>query len=433
MKLKRHIAALTVFMLCVNLLCGCTLIDSIVNELRLPPRDASIGIIGGADGPTAIYVTQPEETAQPTHATDPLPEITPEPVPVVTPTPEPTPEPAPLPTKLRISADYSAEDILALGSQTQLELVLAYESREYEALSALKEMLPGCDIRWCYKIGNVNYDISATEITLDSMDKVRDVLKYLPNIKKLDITACTPGFDEMDSLMADYPDVEFLWIVRFEDFAVRSDITIFSTLCMPDRPTYTSEMLEPLFKYCKHLRALDLGHNLLTDLSLLGTLPELQVLILADNRRITDISPLANLKSLEYLECFTLGDVEDFSCFNELTNLKALNCSNLKKLDSLDFIENMPGLEILWIYWFNAGLREQLNEKIAQHPEINIKYYCNYNGESVTCCGWRTTEMNCAIREAFANYDKVIEYVHWDNVIYKPGEYIIPTGPWVEH
>jgi len=406
MKYKRLISAVLAALMCISALAGCTII---YDESQLYHGDENAAGSNAAQSVPAVSET------------------------VTVADPEPTPEAAsePAPTELTINDDYSSEEILALAAQTELESIDAYQCHNYEALIALAEMMPACNIRWCYRFDDRTYDISASEMTIGSTAGLFEALRYLPNIKKVDLTACSPSFEEMDTLIAAYPDVEFIWIVNFCEFSVRSDITIFSTLCMPDSPTYTSEMLEPLFKYCKHLKALDLGHNLLTDLTMLGTLSELQVLIIADNRNVTDISPLGNLKNLEYLECFTLGDVTDFSCFYELTKMKALNCGNLKNLKSLDFIENMPELETLWAFWFSD--RDEINAKIEQHPEIWIKYYCDFGGASVTCCGWRTTDINCAIRQAFANKDKVVEFIHWDNVIYKQGEYIDIAGPWVEH
>ena len=63
----------------------------------------------------------------------------------------------------------------------------------------------------------------------------------------------------------------------------------------------TSKDIQVL-KYCTDLQALDLGHQRITDLSVIGNyLKDLRILILADNK-VSDVSPLANLKHLHYLQ-----------------------------------------------------------------------------------------------------------------------------------
>ena len=101
-------------------------------EMTASPDAAAIGIIGGSDGPTAIYVTgdeddlaaamnaanagdpnfggmdyvdltitpTPEPTEEPTPTPAPTPIATPTPTPTPTPVPTPTPTPTPVPTKI---------------------------------------------------------------------------------------------------------------------------------------------------------------------------------------------------------------------------------------------------------------------------------------------------------------------------------------------
>ena len=67
-----------------------------------------------------------------------------------------------------------------------------------------------------------------------------------------------------------------------------------------------------MLKYCTDLRALDIGHQAITDLSVIGEhLTELRVLIIADNK-VTDLTPLSNLRHLHYLEFF-VNRVSDLS------------------------------------------------------------------------------------------------------------------------
>lgn len=77
--------------------------------------DAFLTLIGGDDGPTAIFVAEPDatddewfvdltETATPEPTPVPTPTPTVEPTPVPTPTPEPTPSPTPTPEPTKIAS-----------------------------------------------------------------------------------------------------------------------------------------------------------------------------------------------------------------------------------------------------------------------------------------------------------------------------------------
>ena len=92
--------------------------------------------------------------------------------------------------------------------------------------------------------------------------------------------------------------------------AESADQTAFSTLHGDPSDPVHSENDFSILKYCKNLMALDVGHNIIRDVSFLYDLPKLRVLILACNC-ITDITPVGSLKDLEYLEIFwnQIGDI----------------------------------------------------------------------------------------------------------------------------
>lgn len=81
-------------------------------EMTAAPED--VAVIGGADGPTSVFVSEPDEqgdangvvdltnTPTPTPTATPTPTPTPSPTPIPTPTPEPTPTPTPTPEPTKI-------------------------------------------------------------------------------------------------------------------------------------------------------------------------------------------------------------------------------------------------------------------------------------------------------------------------------------------
>ena len=98
----RRIGSLALALLLIfSLFAGCTKQDAVdigfaIVETIIDSDSADVGVIGGSDGPTAIILGQPEDSAEP----EPTPTPTPAPTPAPTPeaTPEPTPEPTPTPT-----------------------------------------------------------------------------------------------------------------------------------------------------------------------------------------------------------------------------------------------------------------------------------------------------------------------------------------------
>ncbi len=368
---------------------------------------------------------------EPSTSAEPTPE--PSPAPTAEPTPEPTPAPTEAPTELVLHGE-SAEEILQYASWTQLRYVDATESREYEALRTLQEALPDCRVEWLYEFrGELYNSLDAAEWKLDSTEGLSEALRALPRVTKVDLLDASVTDAEKDALMAANPGVDFLWWVRFGRWTVRSDIEIFSTLQGGTiyEPHYSSEAMAPLFKYCRHMKALDLGHNNLTDLSLLGTMNELQVLILADNPLLRDVSPLAELTELRYLELFSCNRISDFSFLRSLTKLEDVNlCHNYLLTDPSVF----DGLENLKVCWLRGvGFTdEQKTAFIEARPDVRVEFSVYLDRQSATDGGWRATEENVAVRTAFYNWSAVLSFDYWEEISYDPKTAIVELRPLME-
>jgi len=269
--------------------------------------------------------------------------------------------------------------------------------------------------------GNEYYDLDTTELAVtQSKDNILTALELFPNLDTLDLTALQMTEEEIDRLIESYPDVFFAFMMKVGGYYIRTDLQCFSTLCTTFEADpashYYNGTIDRIFKYCTRLIALDIGHNYITDISLIGNLKELKYLILADERKLVDLSPLAQLPQLEYLEVFSAWIATDYSFLYSLTNLRALNVSN-QKLNTIDWIENMPNLETLWI--FKSSIPEaDILAAIEAHPEINIAYKCKIFSTSVTCCGWRATDINICLRQAFREWRNVKSVNGWCDVTY---------------
>lgn len=187
--------------------------------------------------------------------------------------------------------------------------------------------------------------IDLGKLKVGDFDAFERFLDALPQVRQVDMYA-THMFNRQAARLSErYPQIEFGWTIYVGDHTVRTDQTAFSTLHDSVVRRHTSQDLEAL-RYCRSLRALDLGHNALTDISFLTDLSELRVLILADNK-IEDLSPLEGLEHLEYIELFN-NRVTSFAPLAKLQHLLDLNVAQNCAAE-LDPLYEMPWLERLWL------------------------------------------------------------------------------------
>ncbi len=86
----------------------------------------------------------------------------------------------------------------------------------------------------------------------------------------------------------------------------------------------------------------------ITSLHGIGSAGKLRYLALSYNRRLTDISPLAEVReTLKCLDIDTCGKIRDFSVLETLKNLEFLSLKGSNTLPNLSFLKHMPNLRYL--------------------------------------------------------------------------------------
>lgn len=178
-------------------------------------------------------------------------------------------------------------------------------------LASLKDAYPDIAFTYSFTWLDLTFSSDQTEVSfegraIDDVSTLESVLTLLhPNVKA-DLCGC--GLDDatMGRLSDAFPAKKLIWEIDLGFWGtLRTDARAYSTRSrktdaeMANR--MTSEDIAPL-KYCTDLIALDLGHQLIEDISCLASLKNLQVLILADNR-ISDLSPLSELTELRTRNC----------------------------------------------------------------------------------------------------------------------------------
>lgn len=188
------------------------------------------------------------------------------------------------------------------------------------------------------------------ETAVQDLDALADFLARFPNLKQVNMFANQIVAADCDRLAERFPDMKWGWTMKLvgkdHKHLIRTDQTSFSTL-HNNRSSVHRDGDFDMLKYCWHLYALDIGHNLITDVSFLYNLPNLRVLIIACNY-VTDITPLASLKNLEYAEIFK-NRITDLTPVSGLTHLLDLNvCFNA--VEDTSCLKQMTWLKRLWTY-----------------------------------------------------------------------------------
>ena len=337
------------------------------------------------------------------------------------PEPTPTPEPTPPPTNWTVKTE-SAEDIVALAEIPSLQTVDATQSREYDAILKLRELRPDMDLTWNYEFQGTVYPSNTTELTVTDLTGLEEAIRYLPDVNYIDLIDSPATVEDLDRYDAIRPGIFYYWSFVHKDIhwesVIRTDIQIYSTLHITAASEgfgLSDEDMYRMLKYCKRLKALDLGHNDLTDASirLIGELTDLEVLILGDNPNLTDLSPLGNLTKLTFLEIFLNHDVKDFGFLNKLTNLDMLEACYCDHLTSLDFLANMPNFKV-GMFKYSGVSSEEFIKWQAKLPEGAWMVF--YDGDPWSCSsGWRDLLKTNQIQVAFSSWRYILDYRSYDD------------------
>ncbi len=230
-------------------------------------------------------------------------------------------------------------------------------------------------------------DLDAAGIQMTDREELAEVLDQLPSLKEVRMFDSELTTEDQEWLFDRYyPRIFFGFTLHIGPHTIRTDQTAFSTLHlagdMKGDERHTSEELYPI-RMCTKLRALDLGHNYLTDISFLNWLPDIEVLIISPNYGLEDIGPVANCKKLVYLECFNTP-ITDLSPLAGLKGLRDLNLTRDGKVADLSPLYDLPNLERFW--WGHMDKVPNDQRKTMRELHKGCKFVMVYNP---TDGGWR--------------------------------------------
>ncbi len=280
-------------------------------------------------------------------------------------------------------------------------------------LIELKKSFPSVAFHAEVELGGETFDSDVEEIDLNSKE-VGDFDLFFAsaalfnNLKKIEMCDCGFSNEQMETLRDAYPNTKFVWRVYLGKWSLRTDAVAFSVLIMAydEYERMTTEDIQVL-KYCTDLQALDLGHQDVSDISVIGDyLTELRILILVDNK-VTDLSPLAKLKHLHYLEFFVnrVNDITPLASCRELVDLNM----GYNGITDITPLLDLPLLERLWFEHTLVSARDVqlLKETYPNATIISV-------GEGSVDQGWRAHARYRAMIDMFNNNFVSEEFSKYD-------------------
>ncbi len=289
----------------------------------------------------------------------------------------------------------------------------------YELQKKLVKVFPDIDFHWDISLLGETYDSDTTELNLSGNKEATPelILEYAPlfsKLRRIDMSDCGATNEEMAVLREALPDIKIVWRIHMGKWSLKTDAVAFSVLIYDYSHTrLKSEDIEVL-KYCTDLQALDLGHQAITDISVLGDyLPQLRLLILADNQ-VSDLTPIAKMKHLHYIELFVNSrKLTDLSPLSECKELVDVNVSYLHNVKDISPLYELPMLERVW-FEHTPIPAQQVKILKEKHPDTTIIT----EGTGSIDKGWRTHERYFAmigmfhdkdckeLSESFSKYDR---------------------------
>ena len=252
-------------------------------------------------------------------------------------------------------------------------------------------------------------DLDAAGMRMTDPEAVAELIDGTPGVREVRMYDSPMATADMEKLFDRYyPEIFLGFTLRIGPHVIRTDRTAFSTLHLSGKmegdERHTSEELYPI-RMCTRLKALDLGHNYLTDVSFLNWLTELEVLIISPNYGLTDIGPVASCRKLVYLECFHTP-VTDLSPLAGLTELRDLNLTRDGEVTDISPLYDLPNLERVW--WGNMNKVPPEQKKTMRAKHRGCKFVMVYDP---TSGGWRKHQHFKELHEFF----RTGEYVPFSN------------------
>lgn len=286
-----------------------------------------------------------------------------------------------------LSPEQKPQVLLTLPLLEKLQSVRLDPSIALEDFIDLRRAAPQADFDYSFELFGQSVSTQTKELSYTGVQignrgaqLLERLLPCLDKLEKLTVDDCGVSDPVMARLRDALPDKQIVWRVAFGWGRAWSD-----TIKIWAIGGFNNQQLRPL-KYCTKVKYLDLGHNGITEIEFVRSMPELEVLIL-ENDDIEDISALEVCKNLEYLE---VGEtqVKDITPLAGCVSLRHLNIGGLHQLTDISPLYGLEHLERLYGICSEKVPPEQVEYIKSLMPDCEIRFEYDPKGP-VNGAYWR--------------------------------------------
>ncbi len=300
-----------------------------------------------------------------------------------------------------------------LGLLPSLTTVYLSSSLSFDEVDRLQTAAPHVVFHYSFTLFGKTLSTADEEVVYknhsignEEEQRIRDVLKIMDNCSRFVLDNCGLDNEVLANIRKDFRSgPKLVWRVYFgtqsryntltDDDTIRAVYNITDSTCGP-------------MKYLEDVKYMDIGHNeYLTDLSFVGYMPNLEVLI-ASGCAVTELVGFENCKKLTWLELASCGKLSNIDSLSGCESLKYLNLS-YTKVASYEPLDTLP-LERFVCLSPKASKAER-ETFLNIHPEGQC--ITRFSGSQPYGYGWRYDDngntmfwyYKDVIREVF-NYDQ---------------------------
>ena len=295
--------------------------------------------------------------------------------------------------KLGLLGNLTDVDLMTEGGQSNLSLA---------DVARLQDCAPNTTFHYSFKL--FGQKLSTTDEAVSFVDysignegeaAIREALAVLRNCKRFLLEDCGIDNEVLASIREDFRhQTKVVWRIYFGKYTaltdqetIRAVYNVFDSTCHD-------------LRYCEDVKYMDIGHNdTLTDLSFVGFMPNIEVLI-ASGCAATELPGFENCKKLTWLELANCYKLKDISSLEGCESLRFLNLSYTKVTNYMP-LDGLP-LERFCCLSAKASVEEQ-NTFLSIHPDCLTRFY----GSQPYGYGWRYDDDGRTFNEYYKNVVRV--------------------------
>ena len=291
-----------------------------------------------------------------------------------------------------------------LGNLTEVELMTSGGQSDLSLsdVARLQDSAPNATFHYTFKL--FGKTLSTTDETVEFVDynignegeaQLREALAVMDNCSRFLLEDCGIDNEVLAQLREDFRgQTKVVWRIYFGKYTALTDQeTIRAVYNVFDNTCHD-------LMYCEDVKYMDIGHNeTLTDLSFVGYMPNIEVLI-ASGCAATELPGFENCKKLTWLELAYCTKLTDITSLEGCESLRFLNISYTKVTNYMS-LDGLP-LERFCCLSPKASVEEQ-NTFVSIHPGCLTRYY----GSQPYGYGWRYDDDGYTFNDYYKNVVRV--------------------------